>query len=348
MALRLRFWARAMVGVAIALGIVLLVAMVTVAPVILNGGIARVSVIRGVDTVTIPGQAFTCELSDRSDRCEAILRGKPLAVAVNYPSSQRQPFAADVTCQGTYGDRSAPCTVAWDFGTGSLPIIHLDDDLGWGIADRRALRQRYLAAQLTEPGWLRLTLGWAALLAAAIALGLGTSLDGTQEALAVAIAGLIGFALALAGLVKGSLNLLSSPMVATWVEENFGPGGSLLLILVLAAIILVAGVAGWGVAKMTGLLFSRLPHRLNRLLISFSGGLGVALITFFGSSWRLPIPRLMALGTAGLTGAIAAAAIRWRPGSLGRVFVSVYGGAVALAALAYLNLWLLLGLGLVD
>jgi hypothetical protein len=60
------------------------------------------------------------------------------------------------------------------------------------------------------------------------------------------------------------------------------------------------------------------------------------------------MPRLAALGLAGLIGVTATAVMGWRPGSLGRVLVGLYGGAVVLVALAYLNLWLLLGLGLVD
>jgi hypothetical protein len=344
-----------MLGLAIALSVGVLVMMLTVAPAMLEGGIARAYIHQRPDGVAIPGQAFRCTLTETEDRCQATLQGQPLRITVQYPDARRETFATDVTCIATYSGNTVPCSVRYDFATGSLPIAQIDDTLGWSDSDFRGLRRRYRAAQFTEPQWFRLTNGIILLLGLAIALLVWTSADWEILELAAVTTSITGFAIAFAGLWTKGARALSTLAIPPMVESLMAdfPGIGLVVLLVLS-IGLAAGL-GWlaAVLLMRGAqqLTERGSDRLSRIMIGLNSGLSIGLIVFALLMYqivRLPIPVALLQAIPVLLGLAIAAIAWWRPQSLGKLVTGLNGGLVVGVTLFYLNLLLLLGLGLAD
>jgi hypothetical protein len=339
-----------MVGLAIALGIALMAAMLAVAPATLAGGIARVELGDSGHSgarATIPGQAFSCQLSPFSDRCEATLQGQPLTIALSYPTTERLIFATGVTCQATYGGQPLTCSVAYDYGTGPFPIVQIDFPEGGEAIDRRGIRWQYPAAQLRERGWQWLTLGLVVCWSGTIALRLSTVLGRSAAVTVGAMAGLTALAMAVVGLVWSGIHGLSRSPVVAWLAQDDDLAGGLALMGFLTVVGLVALGLGWGTGRLVYGAVARLPARWHRSLVSLSSGASGALAGFFFATWGAAMPWYGGLAIACLSGAIVGAVLWWRP-DLGRVGVGLYSGAVALITLAFLGLWLLLGLGLVD
>lgn len=268
-------------------------------------------------------------------------------IEVNYPSAAREHFATAVVCEATYGLQAVPCKPAYDYSTGNLPIVHLDDGLGWSPSEFRTLRRRYFAAQLTERDWLRISTGLIASLAGAIALVIWSARSWTLKDMVAVTLGFTSFGITLATLLWGSLQMLSAPPV--WLESltERGQGWPVVVFL---AVLAAAGVSGWAVALTVRGIANWLPerrrgNRLSRLLLCVVSGLNVTLVA---SRWLLPSVTARGLTTASFFGVAVAIAIWWRPYGLGRVVLGLYGGTVTLIILYYLNLWLLLGLGLMD
>ncbi|MBD2100046.1 hypothetical protein H6F94_04000 [Leptolyngbya sp. FACHB-261] len=135
--------------------------MVSMSPNQIDGGIASVSIFQDPQDhqnhLRIPGHQFACTEQGVTDHCQFTLRDQPLKMTVIYENEVRKQFASDVKCQATYAGRPVNCGVSYDFASGTLPNLSIQDSLGLSNQDLQALRQQYFFAQFNDDRWMQLT-----------------------------------------------------------------------------------------------------------------------------------------------------------------------------------------------
>lgn len=313
--------------------------LVAASPAVLEGGIAYAQLgVPSAETVTLPGRAFTCTLSDRLDKCTAMVEGQALEISMQYPSSERVMFASNVICQATYGGNPFECGASYDYGPGALPIAGFSSTLGLSATQIANLRRTYRFDQIGETGWFGLTQQVA--IASAILSCLIAWLNSRHR-----INEVTGLS---AGVATTSLSygafVVVLPRFSGWLGWFDGPPLPTVL-----AISVGAGVA----VLLGGLVAWQTYGRANRIIASLASGvgtslvlLGLSVVLMFWPSVNIT-PLILMVVTLGI-GIVGAILVWWRPLLIGRALASVNLGLLVYCSLSYSFLLLMMGTGLAD
>ncbi|MBE9159495.1 hypothetical protein IQ265_22060 [Nodosilinea sp. LEGE 06152] len=335
----IRYGSWLVVGVLLAVVISVTVKLVAASPAVLEGGIAYAQLgVPPAETLTLPGRAFTCVLSDKLDQCTATVEGQPLNISMQYPTSERVSFASGVTCQATYGGNPFECGASYDYGPGALPIAGFSSTLGLSATQMAAIRRTYPFDQVGESGWFGLTQKVA--IASAILSCLVAWFNSQRR-----INEVTGLN---AGVATTSLSygifLVLLPSFSGWLGWFDGPP---------LPTVLTIG-AGAGAAVLLGKLTAwKTYERANRTIASLASGVGTSLM-LLGLSvmlrfWLLTsiTPLILMVLALGI-GVIGATLVWWQPLLIGRAVASVNLGLLVYCSISYSFLLLMLGVGLAD
>ncbi|MBD2100045.1 hypothetical protein [Leptolyngbya sp. FACHB-261] len=135
--------------------------IVSMSPYQLDGGPASVSILPNPqeyqNRLRISGHQLACNKQGTIDRCQFTLRDQPLEMTITYKDEVRKQFDSVVKCQATYDGRPVACSISYDYVSGALPNLTIEDSLGLSNQDLQALRQQYFVAQFGDGGWMQLT-----------------------------------------------------------------------------------------------------------------------------------------------------------------------------------------------
>lgn len=134
-------------------------ALLSIAPARIEGGIAQINLGDSFGTseqmVRISGHQLDCIQEPTVDRCTVEIQNRPLLLQVTYGNGKRQIFNETAMCEVTYGDRPVPCEVGFHFKTGDLPIVWIPDSLGLSAQTLEQLYRENFLLQLGRTPLLR-------------------------------------------------------------------------------------------------------------------------------------------------------------------------------------------------
>jgi hypothetical protein len=254
------------------LGIVLVmlcaggVALISMAPTRIEGGIASVYLGVPPQGVRISGHQFTCTQEPTVDRCIVQIQEQPLLMQVNYGDTERRIFNDTATCQATYGDRIVGCEVSYRYKTGDLPNLQIQEPLG---LSQQTLDQLYRENFLIQVGRDNL-IRWSGFLA--IASGLLIALN------------FVLFSPPLTRSVAGAINGTAGLLVA------FAIRGSFYSFLGIAELSLLLGI---GVGTLLGVVVWSCSRQVARVISGLSLGFMLTAVI-----WAFSVMLFLALGYA--------------------------------------------------
>ncbi|WP_416667696.1 hypothetical protein [Egbenema bharatensis] len=241
-------------------------ALIAMAPVRIEGGIASVY-LRGADQgVWVSGHRFTCTQEPTIDRCTVQIQEQPLSMQVNYGDTERRIFNDTATCQATYGDRPVSCEVSYWYKTGHLPNLQIQEPVGLSQQTLEQLYRENFLIQVSRDVLIR----WSGFLAIA---------GGLLVALNFAL-----FSPPLTQAVAGAINGTAGLLVA------FATRGSFYSFLGLREFSLLWGV---GFGTLLGVVVWSCSRQVARVISGLSLGLMLT-----GFIWAFSLMLLFTLGYA--------------------------------------------------
>jgi hypothetical protein len=143
----LQFASRILLGIALAMLCTGAAALISMAPARIEGGIASLRLGTPQEGVRISGHQFTCTQESTVDRCTVEIQGQPLVMQVTYDDGTRRAFHETASCQVTYGDRPVECGLYYDYSTGALPNLEIQESLGLSQQTIQQLRRENFLIQ---------------------------------------------------------------------------------------------------------------------------------------------------------------------------------------------------------
>jgi hypothetical protein len=125
------------------------------APARVEGGIASLRLGTSQEGVLISGHRFTCTQEPTIDRCTVEIQELPLEMQVTYDDGERRQFHETASCQTTYDDRPVKCELFYDFATGDLPNLTVQESLDLSQSTIQQLRQENALIQLSDGVFIR-------------------------------------------------------------------------------------------------------------------------------------------------------------------------------------------------
>jgi hypothetical protein len=265
----LQFVSKVLLGIVLVMLCAGIAALISMAPTRIEGGIASVYLGVPQQGVRISGHQFTCTQEPTIDRCTVEIQGQPLVMQVAYDDGTRRAFHNTATCQTTYGDRPVECGLYYDYATGDLPNLEIQEPLGLSQQTIQQLRRENFLIQSSDHNLLILITSFA------ITCGLLTALN-------------LWFyphplSRSFAGLSHGVAGVLAvfTFRPGYWLYHHFLGETTLLVMAGLAlAIGILLGIAAWSYNR-----------QIAKVMSGFSAGLFVV-----GCVWWVSIMVLLVLG----------------------------------------------------
>ncbi|WAL58843.1 hypothetical protein [Thermocoleostomius sinensis] len=240
------------------------VALLSMAPVLVQGGIASVYLGEPGQGVRISGHHLTCAQAPTIDRCTIQLEGTPLTLQVSYGDAERRIFHETARCEATYGDRPLGCDLHYYYGTGKLPILTIRESLGLSPSTLQRLYQDNFLIQFGGDNLLKQSTVIVVTCGVLAALSLSISSYPANPWVAIMMNGMAG--------LLGAL-MIRNPLHTLWGEWS---------LLVITGGAMAVGTIAWFCSR-----------RVSRILYGFSGGLVIT-----GFLWGFSLLLLILLGYA--------------------------------------------------
>lgn len=157
----LQFASRILLGIVLVMLCTGAAALISMAPARIEGGIASLRLGTPQEGVRISGHQFTCTQEPNGDRCTVEIQGQPLIMQVTYEDGMRRAFHETASCQTTYGDRLVECGLYYDYATGALPNLEIQESLGLSQQTIQQLRRENFLIQSNDNSLLILVTSFA-------------------------------------------------------------------------------------------------------------------------------------------------------------------------------------------
>jgi hypothetical protein len=240
------------------------VALISLAPILIRGGIASVYLGEPGQGVRISGHQLACVQAPTIDRCTVELEGVPLTMQVIYGDAERRIFHETARCQAAYGDRSVGCDLHYYYATGKLPILTIRESLGLNQSTLQYLYQKNFLIQFGGDYLLKQSTVIVITCGVLAALSLSISSYPVSAWVAVMMNGMAG--------LLGAL-MIRNPLQTLWGEWS---------LLVITGGAMLVGTIAWFCSRQAA-----------RILYGLSGGLVIT-----GFLWGFSLLLLILLGYA--------------------------------------------------